>query len=280
VVKDSVPIGASAVRLGYVEPNDVDNALHEQDVRKKEKGQQVILGMLMVEMGLLTNDQLASVLTNQSIINALPLSEDAMRLAARFRAILEDQQKVLLFCSCREQEGVSSVASGVAIALALMGMGDVLMIDANTRSLEHTGNTLYYNTFGIEKGNGLCELLAGTASVDEAIKTTSMPSFSILPVGNGESDILSLLISGAYSRQMEKLRERFAFIIIDAPPLLEYPDTGLLAAHADGVAMVIATGKRNLDEIIDAKRILNGLDVAILGSIITEMASRKPTKQG
>ena len=60
--KDSVPIGSTAVRLGYLESSDLAKAITEQGEREKEKGQHVILGMLMVEMGLLTNDQLASVL--------------------------------------------------------------------------------------------------------------------------------------------------------------------------------------------------------------------------
>ncbi|MFH1023149.1 MAG: hypothetical protein V1809_07145 [Planctomycetota bacterium] len=56
------PFGAVAVRLGFVTPEQVLVALKEQRRRDEGGGRHVLIGLIMVKMGFLTNGQLIEVL--------------------------------------------------------------------------------------------------------------------------------------------------------------------------------------------------------------------------
>ena len=51
-----------------------------------------------------------------------------------------------------------------------------------------------------------------------------------------------LLASERFARLMERLREQFDYILIDAPPVLLVTDPLLLAFSADGIVLVVRAG--------------------------------------
>ena len=64
------------------------------------------------------------------------------------------------------------------------------------------------------------------------------------------------------------LKKNFDFVLIDTPPLLSGPDTTLLSPIADGVIMIIDTGRTTFSESKRAKAILEKSGANILGMVM------------
>ena len=199
---------------------------------------------------------------------SLPISEDAVRLAARLKASFTDSDKMILFTGAVEREGVSTVAAQVAIALAQMDLGPVLLLDANLHAPS------LHASFKVEQIPGLSDLIEKKAILEEAIHSTQFSLLSILPVGSTTVNSLSLFSSAGCSLLMEALRERFRFVIIDSSPILKFVDTTLLTSRFDGVVIAIAAGERRQSEVFEVKRILDGLRANIIGIVLCEKTSR------
>ena len=61
-MKNKELFGEIAVRLGFVKPKDVDAALKIQHEEKTKKNRHRLIGLIMLQMGVLGNDQLIDVL--------------------------------------------------------------------------------------------------------------------------------------------------------------------------------------------------------------------------
>ncbi len=60
--QEGKPFGEVAVRLGYCSSEDVRAALNRQHEMRNEDGKDQLIGMILLQEGVLTSDQLISVL--------------------------------------------------------------------------------------------------------------------------------------------------------------------------------------------------------------------------
>ena len=199
----------------------------------------------------------------------LPVSQDAIRLAARLRASSTESEKIILFTGAMAREGVSTLATQVALALAQIDRGAVLLLDTNLRTPS------LHTTFQVQQIPGLVDLIEHKATLEDAIHPTDLPTLSLLPVGNAHGDPLRLFPTVECATLMQTLREWFRFIIVDASPLLQYVDTTLLVPYTDGVIVAIAAGERRQAEVLEVKRVLDGLKASVIGVVLCERTRRK-----
>lgn len=137
--------------------------------------------------------------------------------------------KIILFSGVERQTGTTSLAWNCARALGLLAP-KVLLIEAAT------------NAPPLSKLNGLAKEPAG---VRELLAGTKSPEEVIVSGGEGSTDTLyhGEAAAGIAPQQrlpgiLAALRERYDFICIDAPPVLESNLTENLALHADIVTLV------------------------------------------
>ena len=69
---------------------------------------------------------------------------------------------------------------------------------------------------------------------------------------------------------LEPLRDRYDYIVIDAAPVLGYPDTPLLANVADGVLLVVAADATPLEASLAARREIERSGACLLGAVVTK----------
>ncbi len=74
-----------------------------------------------------------------------------------------------------------------------------------------------YHMDGIKKG--FSHYLTGQAAMDEVIYETEEEGFYLTVAGPLSPDPTSLLNSELFDSFMKKMRERFDYVIVDAPPL-------------------------------------------------------------
>jgi capsular exopolysaccharide synthesis family protein len=263
----SALFGETIVSLGFVNPADLHLALQEQKAREARGDKPILIGMLMVEMGLITLNQLIKAISSHTKDFNLSISEDAIRIATRVKALFSERDKVISFSSAVEREGVSSLISQFAIALTLMGEGPVLLIDANPHRAS------LHSFFRCPRTPGLLEILEKNQGTSYSIQQTSLPSLSLLPAGNNSGDSYSLFLSESFPLLLKSLREQYRFVLVDTPPFLKYPDATVVASCSDGVVLLVSAGYRSKSEIIEVKRNLDGLRVNVLGYVLSERSS-------
>jgi len=65
------------------------------------------------------------------------------------------------------------------------------------------------------------------------------------------------------------LRGQFEHIVIDAAPVIGYPDTSLLAMLTDAVMLVVAADSTPLESSLAARRELEVSGARLLGAVVT-----------
>lgn len=180
------------------------------------------------------------------------------------------QGAVLLVTSAQAVEGKTTVATGLAAALAKSGRS-ALVIDGNLR------NPATHLAFGVTSPTfGLSSLLRGNGSenVDGAVQRTNIPGVWFLP-GGAEADDAPLLIEQRLPSVLAQLRQKTDWIIIDGPSVLNGADASILASMADGAVLVVDTGTDKLKLLLRAKGVLRSLTRTPIGVVMNRMTRRK-----
>ncbi|MFA7431399.1 MAG: Wzz/FepE/Etk N-terminal domain-containing protein [Rhodospirillaceae bacterium] len=92
---------------------------------------------------------------------------------------------------------------------------------------------------GASEGPGLAAVLAGEATLDEALRPGPVEGLSILPgrpLGGAAADLLG---GAAMRGVLDDLRARFDLVVIDTPPVLPVADARVLAPLADAVLYAV-----------------------------------------
>ena len=105
--------------------------------------------------------------------------------------------RAVLFSSCTEGEGTSTVLVDFAGTLAANGE-KVLLVDANLRTPS------LHSALRVEMDNGLTDLLLGRCTLSEAIRETGVPNILVIP---GGTPTLTRLSSWSLNPWIHRLRK-------------------------------------------------------------------------
>ncbi len=170
--------------------------------------------------------------------------------------------KTMLVTSLQQQDGKTSVSTNIAITLAQLGQGDVLLVDADMRHPDLHG------ILGVPQTPGLSDLLVGGVGVTEVVRPTRIPGLSVIPAGPVPSNPAELLFSPRFGQALTVLGERFAHIVIDTPPMLGVSDSLVLAPRVDGVILVLRHGHAGRDAAQRAVQMLGSVRARVLGVVL------------
>jgi capsular exopolysaccharide synthesis family protein len=186
----------------------------------------------------------------------------ALRTRVLFGSSKEGFRTVMITSSA-QGEGKTTVAANLAAALAQADTRIVLV----SADLHHPGLWRYLP----ERGKGLADVLAGTASLDETLVPTTYDHLSFLPSGTIEDVPEAALGSADMFRVLEQLAERADLVVIDAPPVPGVSDTLDLASLVDRVVLVVDASQANKDRVREAVSELRSVGATILGAVLTRV---------
>jgi capsular exopolysaccharide synthesis family protein len=193
-------------------------------------------------------------------------------IVASLRPVLERHGgKTVLVTSPIAGDGKTVTALNLAIAAGRDGR-DVLMVDGDQR---HRGLSRLCE---VSDRPGLTDIAAGQSSIEEAVTECGLadpPVPSTLAAGSAVSDVAGFLRTVSFCRAMEELKERPDLVVIDSPPLLVASDALSLAAHADGVVVVVRHGT-SFDVLREARRQLDRMSTPILGYVFNRGETKQP----
>ncbi len=150
-----------------------------------------------------------------------------------------EHPKLVVITSFSPQEGKTTVASNLAVALARAGKR-VLLVDGDLRKPQ------IHKMFGLPNTVGLGNLLQGSSSVleaQQAVLSTSVARLSVLTSGTFTAAPADLLFDPRLRVLLSSFRERFDMVVIDSSPMMRIPDARLLGRNADGVVLVARANK-------------------------------------
>lgn len=169
--------------------------------------------------------------------------------ASLLLAQAESGAAVVLVTSTAGGEGKSGLALELAEQLAQQ-VPSVLLLDA------HCARPALHQRFHAAVAPGLSELLAGQASVDHVLCAEGNLHF--IAAGR-RSDVCLPLAAGAGNDLLQAARARFAWVVIDGPPVLAGPEASLWVALADCTLIVNRYGQTRRDQL---RRSLDVLEAA------------------
>lgn len=165
--------------------------------------------------------------------------------------------------SANTGEGKTLTALNLAISLAKAADSNVMLIDGDVISPS------IHELLDISPDAGLVDLLNNKAKLEEVIFRTRIPNLWFVTGRNNSDDLLDQ--SGW--KRIKSLIQIFAanhrsIVVVDLPPILAKEDAYSLAAHLDGIILVVECGETTSDEVLRAQELLKQNN--LIGSVLNK----------
>lgn len=180
-----------------------------------------------------------------------------------------EDKKVIMVTSAQAHEGKSFVTMNILRTLAGLGHR-VALVDADLRRSQITSK---YGLKIVEgQGVGLAHYLAGMCNAESVLYDTNIPGASIVPLGHEVSNSLALLTTGRMARLLSYLRERFDYVLVDAPPVGVIIDAAEISKSCDGTVIALKYNAVSRRELVEVKRQIDRSGCPILGVVLNSVA--------
>ncbi len=179
-------------------------------------------------------------------------------------ASISKQYKRIIITSAIPNEGKSTVAINLAFTLAESD-AKVLLIDCDLR------NSTIRRLLRIraEYKDGLTALLAGTAMLEDCVFKYPKMNCDVLLAGTTPPNPVELLSSAQMRALLDRLSEKYDYIICDTPPVSVVTDAAALSQFCDGVIMVVRQKTSTRNQVWAARRNLDAVQANVIGTILS-----------
>ncbi|HKO04556.1 MAG TPA: polysaccharide biosynthesis tyrosine autokinase [Candidatus Acidoferrales bacterium] len=211
-----------------------------------------------------TGSELATVAQPQSVVS------EAYR-ALRTSILLSTSRhapQLILISSGQPREGKTTTALNLAITLAQRG-DRVVLIDTDLR------RPRIHRSFQLSNDRGLSTYLTSQATPEELARPVrQVPNLFVITSGPTPPNPAELLSSEPLEALFAELRRHFDFIVLDSPPAISVADSMILAAHADGVMLVVHGGVTTRETLKHTTKLMNSVNARILGIVLNNVDVR------
>ena len=179
-----------------------------------------------------------------------------------------ERQRSILITSPRPEDGKTSVAVNLAMALVQAGRR-VLLVDANFR------RPALWKIFREGGPGGLSNILTGQATLDELRHPTMLGGLDVLLSGPIPPNPAELLGSPEMRRFIEQATDGYDQVIFDGPPTLLVSDALALGREVDGVVLVVRAHGNNRGVAQRARDQLHHVHARIFGAVLNAAQARR-----
>lgn len=198
-------------------------------------------------------------------------------------ARLEHPAKTIMITSAVAQEGKSTTAANLAMALARAGRR-VTLVDLDFY------HPMVAGLFSLS-GPGVTDVVLGTADLSDALVPIPLTgqqdadqdgahsngevplfdgSLEVLPAGQIGADSGDFMNTQAVRELLSRLEERADTVIIDTSPLLQAGDAMTLSTKVDGVLLVVRMNLVRRKMLSELARVLERTPATKLGYVLTD----------
>lgn len=177
--------------------------------------------------------------------------------------------KCFLVTSALPDESKSTTAINLAITLAKDGQS-VILVECDLRK------PVLRQYLKLDRGaKGLSSLLSSQATLAECTKRLSDLGISVIPGGIVPPNPSELLSHERMELLINVLKQRFDYVILDAPPASVVTDAAVVGRLADGAILVIRSKFAPMKTIRLAMARLEAVNIKIIGAVLTRYSAKK-----
>lgn len=169
--------------------------------------------------------------------------------------------RTILFAGAVSGEGSSTVAAAFARLLAEDERLQVVLVDADLRSVVR-------RLPSVDDQVGFAGVLDGRQTIDQALVGTSLPNLAILPGGATADSPLRLCTTNNLHAPLDWLRHHYHYVVIDGPPVLDSPEMVSLATQVDGIVLVVRAARTKREIVQRAIETIDKFQGRVLGAIL------------
>jgi polysaccharide chain length determinant protein (PEP-CTERM system associated) len=174
------------------------------------------------------------------------------RVAATRLGLIAGKQKSTVVCmaSALMGEGKTATALNLSYVLSRDLNRKTVLVDCDLK------RPMVRTYAGMESNAGLTEVLLGQKTLDQCLEYHEQLGFWVLPAGIEPSGTAALAHVDRLSDLIHGLRERFEYIVLDAPPLLPVAEAMLIVRMADVVVHVVRARSTPRDAVANAIKMI------------------------
>jgi capsular exopolysaccharide synthesis family protein len=177
--------------------------------------------------------------------------------------------KKILITSSAPGEGKSTLSVNLGVVMA-QGERKTVIIDTDFRRAKA------YKYLGLSSRPGLSDILAANPIILQGfLQPVKGLQLEVLASGELPPNPTELLGSDKMARILDLVSENTDMLLVDTPPMLVVADAAIIAAHVDGVLLVIKPG---ITRLTAAKQIIEQLRMAkanLLGVVLNDVNVRR-----
>ncbi|MBP2072758.1 MULTISPECIES: CpsD/CapB family tyrosine-protein kinase [Thermoanaerobacterium] len=192
----------------------------------------------------------------------------SLRTNLQFTSV-DKKVKSILITSSLPNEGKSTILKNLAYALAMTGV-KVIVVDCDLR------NPTVHQMFKIPNMSGLTNIIVEDDRYEKyVISDKEFDNLGIITSGPIPPNPSELIGSNRMKIFLDKLKENYDYVLLDAPPVLLVTDPTVLAPVVDGVILVIQANKTEIEATKRAKEILTNVKANILGAVLNKVKEQR-----
>ncbi len=194
-------------------------------------------------------------------------SEMSRMIQANLKFLSADRAlKTIVVTSSVPNEGKSKVAANLAASIAGLGHR-VLLIDADLRV------PMQQNFWKLSRSKGLSEVVTGKIEFKVAAWKV-MDNLDVLTAGTKPVNPLACIESKRMTALLEAAKNKYDFVIIEAPPVLVAADALTLGRMSDGILLVSRPGVIDVDKARAAQDTIAISRCHVLGLIVNGVVEK------
>ncbi|MDY6786694.1 MAG: polysaccharide biosynthesis tyrosine autokinase [candidate division WOR-3 bacterium] len=199
--------------------------------------------------------------------------ESYKMLGTDIKYLTQGKVKSITVSSSVKGEGKSTTVLNLGITLGKLDRS-VLIVDTDLR------RPVLEKTLGInEKSEGLTQLLRlqaqnGEVDISEYVQKTRYDNVSFLSHGEITMNSTNLLQSPRMEKLIKMLQKNYDYVIYDTPPVLSVADSRVIAKNTDGLLWVVQHKKAKRHDIMNAKKLFDGMELNIIGIVVNNVDPR------
>ncbi len=161
-------------------------------------------------------------------------------------------------------EGKSTTLFNLAYVCAQLG-DRVVVVDSDLRRpVQHT-------FFNMSNRFGLTNVLKQEATLEDAVKATSIPNLHFLPSGKMPRTSVGILDTQRIRTIIQDLRKTYDVVLFDSPPIVGVSDASIISSEVDGVLLVVQYRKYPRNMSTRARRMLENVGAKVIGVVLNNI---------
>lgn len=171
----------------------------------------------------------------------------------------------ILFTSTERGAGTTSLAAATAVGLARNLRVNVALVETNLQAPALAGY------LDIQSEVGLSDVLDGRVDIDKAIRkieTLGELRLGVLAGGSARLPLAGEFATPNARAAFARLGEGCKYVIVDAPPIFDHPETRVLMRDMDAAVLVLRAGSSRRDDAQRAVRELQESGLRVIGTLL------------